>query len=306
MKLTYYILGLLALVTSDATGNQAEDGSSLKNCQNIREKGFVEVGHYVVYNTVNNTVEAIMIHCDEKDGMLQLMDKEDGTAGRSVARNCKELQDQGVSDDGPNIIYPFSNHPDTPILVLCDQTTRGGGWTVIIRRDDSYDDLTDFGRTFEEYAAGFGDVNYDFYIGNHVIHALTNPSQNELLVTTEDTDGETGYAHYQYFHIGDRDEWDLKPYTMSVGLYTGTIGDGLGYHVGMGFSTIDQDNDISVGDCAAPWGGGYGGGGWWYRACYHACLTGPYGTMDFRWYSEAGSYYVLNKAQMMVRPSTCT
>ncbi|CAL4114497.1 unnamed protein product [Meganyctiphanes norvegica] len=310
MKLTYFILGLLALVISDASGHQAEDGSSPRNCQNIRENGFVEVGHYVVYNTVNNTNEATMIYCGEKDGM-QLVDKEDGTAGRSGARNCKELQDQGMNQDGPNIIYPYPDHPETPLLVLCDQTTQGGGWTVILRRDDSYDDLTDFARTFEEYAAGFGYINYDFYIGNDVIHALTNPSQNELWVTIEDLLGETGYAHYQYFHVNAREGYaregyygnNLPPYMMDCGLYEGTIGDGLEYQNGMGFSTLDQDNDVHDDiNCAKT----DGGGGWWYRACYNGLLTGPYGTDYFRWFTE-DSYYILSKAQMMVRPSsTCT
>ncbi|CAL4102989.1 unnamed protein product [Meganyctiphanes norvegica] len=299
MKLPYYILGLLALVISDASGHQAEDGSSSKNCQNIREMGFAEVGHYIVYNTVNNTEEVIMIYCDEKDGM-QLVDKEGGTTGRSVARNCKELQDQGMNHDGPNIIYPFPDHPETPVLVLCDQTTQGGGWTVIIRRDDSYDDLTDFERTFEEYAAGFGDVNYDFYIGNEVIHALTDSSSNELWVSIEDWHGETGYAYYQYFHVAAREGNDQPPYMMDIGFYEGTIGDGMDYSAGMGFSTIDQDNDLSAGDCAAVWGGG----GWWYRSCANVCLTGPYGTEYFYWHDR--SYYRLSKAKMMVRPLTST
>ncbi|CAL4204187.1 unnamed protein product [Meganyctiphanes norvegica] len=302
MKLTYFILGLLALVISDASEHQAEDGSSPRNCQDIRENGFVEVGHYVVYNTVNNTEEAIMIYCDEKDGMLQLMDKEDRTAGRSAARNCKELQDQGISNDGVNIIYPFPDHPETPLLVLCDQTTQGGGWTVILRRDDSYDALTDFNRTFEEYAAGFGDVNYDFYIGNEVIHALTDSSLNELLIPIDDTGTVgSGYAHYQYFHVAARYEWNLPPYKMGIGLYEGTIGDGLQWHSGMGFSTTDQDNDENDDDnCAADWGGGG-----WYRDCATVCLTCPYGTYFFSWWSK-DSYWELSKAQMMVRPSSST
>ncbi|CAL4122723.1 unnamed protein product, partial [Meganyctiphanes norvegica] len=103
----------------------------------------------------------------------------------------------------------------------------------------------------EEYATGFGDVNYDFYIGNEVIHALTDPSQNELWVTIEERyTGETGYAHYQYFHVAARDENPLPPYVMDIGLYEGTIGDGLLFHIGMGFSTIDQDNDYADYNCA--------------------------------------------------------
>ncbi|CAL4248422.1 unnamed protein product, partial [Meganyctiphanes norvegica] len=262
--------------------------------------GFAQVGHYVVYNTTrNNTDEAIMIYCDEQDDM-QSVDKEYGAVERSGARNCKELQDLGMSEDGPNIIYPLPNHPETPVMVFCDQTTQGGGWTAILRRDDSFEELTDFDRTFEEYAAGFGDVNNDFYIGNEVIHALTDTIQSELWVTIEDIDGVTGYAHYQYFHVAAREEYQLPPYTMSIVLHEGSIGDALGYQNGMGFSAMDQDNDIDiVGECAVRYGGG-----WWFRSCFLTCLTCPYESEDFHWHFE-DSTYTLSKAQMMVRPSTC-
>ncbi|CAL4101217.1 unnamed protein product, partial [Meganyctiphanes norvegica] len=106
-------------------------------------------------------------------------------------------------------------------------------------------------------------------IGNEVIHALTDLSLNELWVTIEDKyAGETGYAHYQYFHVAARDEYKLPPYIMDSGLCEGTTGDGLQYHNGMGFSTIENDYDIYVDDCAAR----YGGGGWWYRDCANVCL----------------------------------
>ncbi|CAL4109099.1 unnamed protein product [Meganyctiphanes norvegica] len=221
----------------------------------------------------------------------------------AVARNCKELQDQGMDHDGPSTIYPFPNHPETSVSVLCDQTTQGGGWTVITRRDDTYYDRNNFARTFEEYADGFGELDYDFYIGNEVIHALTGlQGHNELWVTIEDTHGETGYAHYGYFHVGARLAILLPPYMMGIGLYEGTIGDGMEYHNGMGFSTMDQDHDIDNDlHCSAV----SGGGGWWSRDCYRVLLTGPYGTGYFHW-SSINSYYTLSKAQMMVRPSTCS
>ncbi|CAL4122724.1 unnamed protein product, partial [Meganyctiphanes norvegica] len=86
---------------------------------------------------------------------------------------------------------------------------------------------------------------------------------------------------------------------MDIGLYEGTIGDGLLFHIGMGFSTIDQDNDYADYNCAEY----FYGAGWWYRVCCTACLTNQYGSTYFMWSSD-DSHYILSKAQMMVRPSS--
>ena len=49
-------------------------------------------------------------------------------------------------------------------------------------------------------------------------------------------------------------------------------GDGLSYHNGSPFSTMDNDNDQEHfgRSCSAT----YGNGGWWYRDCYTSNLTG--------------------------------
>ncbi|CAL4228375.1 unnamed protein product, partial [Meganyctiphanes norvegica] len=301
MKSPYYLFASLALAISIASGHLPEDGILPRSCQDIREQGFVLVRHYVVYHTVNtNTELATMIYCDEKDGM-QLPEEEDGTKHRTVAMNCKDLQDQGMNSDGYGTIYPLLEYPDTTVLVLCIQTINGGGWTVISHRDENYDNPTDFNKTFEEYAEGFGDVNYDFYIGNEVIHSLTDSTMNELWVDIEDIKGRTGYAHYKYFHVGPKDPLqDKPPYMMDSGFYEGTIGEGLGYHNGMGFSTWDQDSDIFSSNCARDIGGG-----WWYKNCVMSHLNGLYGSEWFRWVTNF-SEFILSKAQMMVRPLKCT
>ncbi|CAL4130961.1 unnamed protein product [Meganyctiphanes norvegica] len=302
MKPSYYIIASLAFIISFASGRQVEDDPLPRNCLDIRGKGFSQVGHYVVYQTTNNHTEhedAIMIYCDEKDGM-KLPKEEDEAPPRSAATHCKDILDQGVTQDGYYIIYPFSEHPETAVLVHCDQSTAGGGWTLINRRDEEYDNPIDFQRTFDEYAEGFGNVNYDFYIGNEVIHSLTDSSINELWVTIGTKDGETGYEHYQYFHVGARvfPEYGTPPYMLDSGFYEGTLGDGMEVYNGMGFTTLDQDNDIFDDDnCARKYGGG-----WWYKMCVMTNLNGLYGNSHFRWYSTEHDYPYLRKAQMMVRP----
>ncbi|CAL4135292.1 unnamed protein product [Meganyctiphanes norvegica] len=118
----------------------------------------------------------------------------------STARNCHELQEHGMESDGPNIIYPFSSHPDNTVLVYCDQTTEQGGWTVIQRRIDGSED---FYRDWQEYENGFGSVEKEFWLGNIVIHELTEQTVNEILVELEDWVGEKRHAHYKMFHIAD-------------------------------------------------------------------------------------------------------
>ncbi|CAL4156044.1 unnamed protein product [Meganyctiphanes norvegica] len=237
-----------------------------------------------------------MIYCDENDGM-KLLDEKNKTKQRAVATNCKDLKDQGTDLDGIYIMYPFADHPETPVLIPCDQTTQGGGWTVIIRRDESYPQTTEFSRSFEEYASGFGNVNYDFYIGNEIINSLTDSSINELWVEIEANNGTTGYAHYKYFHVGARDAHvkGEPTYMMDSGFYEGSKGEGLGYDNGMGFTTYDQDNDLYDKNCAD------GRNGWWHKDCHFANLNGPYGSVYFRWHTTENNY-ILSKAHMMVRP----
>ena len=55
-------------------------------------------------------------------------------------------------------------------------------------------------------------------------------------------------------------------------IFTGTAGNSLSYHNGMGFSTIDQDN---IKNCSARFRGG-----WWYKSCHKANLNGEYGNTE--------------------------
>ncbi|XP_034473401.1 angiopoietin-related protein 4-like isoform X2 [Drosophila innubila] len=94
--------------------------------------------------------------------------------------NCTDAKSSGINE----ILIPkFSCQP---FKVACDAETRGGGWTIILRRMDG---TVDFYRNWAAYKEGFGDLNGEFFLGLDKIHALTEERNQELLVVLEDNEG---------------------------------------------------------------------------------------------------------------------
>lgn len=124
----------------------------------------------------------------------------------------------------------------------------------------SYND--DFYRTWAEYKDGFGDIDGEFFIGLDKLYAMTNyDGPQELLVLMENgTNSAEGYAKYDAFKIGNESE---KYVLKRTGRYTGTAGDSLKVHIGLKFTTKDQDNDNYGPNCAESFMGA-----WWYGSCH--------------------------------------
>ena len=136
-------------------------------------------------------------------------------------------------DAGTVVCTPFVL-PSTPSRpTACDMSTDNGGWTVFQRRKDW---SVDFYRNWDQYVNGFGNLNGEFWLGLRQINEITAHSSSTLRV-----DLPSGYyAKYSYFSVGD----SASMYTLSVSGYSGNAGyDGLSYHNGMKFTTLDQDND---------------------------------------------------------------
>ena len=143
--------------------------------------------------------------------------------------------------------------------------TDGGGWTVFQRRQDG---SVDFDRNWIDYENGFGNLTGEFWLGLDKINRLTQKGFNSLQVELGDFDGNTRYAQYTTFSVGD----STTEYTLTVGGYSGTAGDSLNWPNGMKFTTRDNDNDDwSSGNCAFKWHGG-----WWYNNCFDSHLNGLY------------------------------
>ncbi|CAL4183142.1 unnamed protein product, partial [Meganyctiphanes norvegica] len=204
---------------------------------------------------------------------------------------------QGMSSSGIDIIYPYLEHPDDPVLVLCDQETDGGGWTVIQNR---YDGSEDFYRSWDEYVTGFGNPNEEHYLGNDVISQLTGQKVNELRVEIENWDNKSTYAHYQMFWV----QLGYN-YMLQVALYDGTAGNGFSVNdYGQFFSTFDHDMDPSSQNCAEDYHGG-----WWYGAyCGFSNLNGRYYPNGDAGDAEDGMtwgddrHHVLKTSTMKIRP----
>ena len=98
--------------------------------------------------------------------------------------------------------------------VYCDQTTAGGGWTVIQKRQDG---SVNFYRGWADYKKGFGNMEGEFWLGLDKIHRLTKALRNKLRVELEDWSGNTVHAEYSHFGVSNE---NLK-YKLSLGSYSG-------------------------------------------------------------------------------------
>ncbi|KAH8418362.1 hypothetical protein KR222_009303, partial [Zaprionus bogoriensis] len=113
----------------------------------------------------------------------------------------------------------------------------GSGWTVIQRRING---TVDFYREWDDYKAGFGNVEGEFFIGLERLHRMTKDQRYELYIQLVDQSNEVRYARYDNFVVeGEEQKYLLS----SVGSYTGTAGDSMTAHKGYKFSTFDSDND---------------------------------------------------------------
>ena len=179
---------------------------------------------------------------------------------------------------------------------------------MLMKRQDS---SVDFYLNWTEYRNGFGNLEGEHWLGLDNMHLLTNLSgvPAQLRVDLADWEGNTSFAIYDQFSVGDEN----SDYTLSVSGYqsASTAGDSLtNPHNGQRFSTPDRDNDKATtyadGHCAV-----FFHGPWWHNNCYRSLLTGKYHTSGgpwntvprgIIWYTWKGLYYSLHVAEMKIRP----
>ncbi|XP_035287365.1 angiopoietin-2b [Anguilla anguilla] len=212
-------------------------------------------------------------------------------------QDCAEIYKSGITENGVFALH-LPNSTQT-VKVFCDMKTRGGGWTVLQRRQDG---SVDFNRGWKDYKTGFGDPSGEHWLGNEIIHLLTSAQDYNLEVQLRDVQGNEAHSHYDYFYVSTEE----KNYSLHFRGFGGSAGRTSSLTPsGTPFSTKDRDNDNCSCKCAQM-----ASGGWWFDACGPSNLNGIYygsGSNVVRyngikWYYWKGPSMIANMTTMMVRP----
>ncbi|XP_071127532.1 fibrinogen-like protein A [Mytilus edulis] len=167
-----------------------------------------------------------------------------------IAKDCNDIH-RTMNKSGVYHIYP-TGVPG--YKVYCDMDTDGGGWTVFQYRSGGV--VSFHTKLWEDYKNGFGEVNGDHWLGNDRVHQLTGLGNNVLRIYFEDWEGNSRYAVFNSFSLGD----EVSNYILSYGSYSGNAGNSLVNNVK--FTTADRQNDGRPKgyNCAKD----QYGGPWWY------------------------------------------
>ena len=242
----------------------------------------------IITQLVILTLSLLQINADQHcDDLFQEL-KSSCTLTEVTTEGCCELK-KFLSTYAKNGVYKIHKGTFTGSgSAYCDMITTGGGWVVIQRNKKS--SLVNFNRNWTDYEKGFGDLNTEFWYGLQEINCLTQRGQWEMRVDYQKNDKTWSYLHYNQFSVGSASE----EYPLTVGGFTGVgtdlFNDKSKPHNGMKFSTPDNDNDKTGGNCAAD-----GKSGWWYYSCYYININ----TQPPR---VAGSVLF---SEMKIRPKDC-
>ncbi|CAC5408516.1 unnamed protein product [Mytilus coruscus] len=179
----------------------------------LNEVGFtyVEVDHYredPLYDTCfGNPCKPGEICEGTNDGGVFCV-KEHEEIDEDDCTNLKKLNPNNES--GVYTVYPSKTGEG--LQVFCDM--KNGGWTVIQRRINGSED---FSRNWVEYENGFGDLQYEFWLGNKYINILTSNEFYKLRVELVRSNGSNYYAEYSTFVVDNA----ASSYRLTVGGYSG-------------------------------------------------------------------------------------
>lgn len=237
------------------------------------EKKFTTKKLFDLQTELNSTklkLKEITKKYDDKTIKYQLLSDESANF-KSAYEECKAGKmhktnsqiNGGASSCAESVNYSGGLQMQLPgvndFRVACDAKVNGSGWTVIQRR---YNGLVNFNLKWNEYKAGFGNVDEEHFIGLERLHLLTKSQRYELYIQLTDQSNDIRFARYDNFVVESENEgYKLS----SLGQYTGNAEDSFSAHVGNKFSTIDRDNDMdSNRNCAKVLQGG-----WWFFDCAH-------------------------------------
>ncbi|XP_006865746.1 PREDICTED: tenascin [Chrysochloris asiatica] len=298
----------------DLTASKIQSETALLTWQRPRAS---VTGYLLVYESIDGTVKEVIVGPDTTSYSLAELTPSTHYTARIQAlngplrsqlvqtifttigllypfpRDCSQAMLNGDTASGLYTIYLNGNKTQS-LKVYCDMTSDGGGWIVFLRRNNGRED---FYRNWKTYAAGFGDLKEEFWLGLDNLNKITTQGQYELRVDLQDH-GETAYAVYDRFSVGDA----RTRYKLKVEGYSGTAGDSMAYHNGRSFSTFDKDTDSAITNCALSYKGAF-----WYKNCHRVNLMGKYGdnnhSQGVNWFHWKGHEYSIQFAEMKLRPS---
>ena len=207
--------------------------------------------------------------------------------------SCKHLKELGATKDG---VYTIKPDEQGPLKVYCDQTTDGGGWTVLQRRRSPF--KTSFNRNWEEYRTGFGNLTGEFWLGNDNIHRLA-AAPVSFRVDIHETGGNKRYARYENFVVAGADDkyrWNMDSFSGDLPNAIYGSSTPAWRETNMQFSTPDNDNDnYKEGRCSPS-------SGWWVNRCRLVNLNQDGGPI-WSQVPHKGTFLRGSFSEMKVRPN---
>jgi ficolin len=189
-----------------------------------------------------------------------------------AADSCSVIDPRVRQDCG----YPGISRADCLKNASCcfDDTVWNVKWCFVdptricqnILVQQNVDGSSFFDRTWNEFKAGFGNTNGNYWLGNDQLRTLTQNNKYKLRMELQSkASGLWYWAEYDTFRVGD----ESTQYTLTISGFSGNVGkDAMDYHNGMKFTTKDRDNDLNYVNCAQERSGGF-----WYNACAYSCVN---------------------------------
>ncbi|XP_038669883.1 fibrinogen-like protein 1-like protein [Scyliorhinus canicula] len=231
-------------------------------------------------------------NCEEKIANLHMLPAEERfTRGIPIRprsgypKDCSAVRGRS----GLHIIKPTGS---PPLVVYCQLSRYGGGWTVI--QKNTYRSKITWKEYWTAYKYGFGNILQDHWLGNEYIFKIISQGNYKVMFLICNSLNRERVAYYDSFAIAN----ERNGYQLSLGRYSGNAGNALigtlksGVHDNMKFSTVDRDQDLSSSNCASSARGGF-----WYNSCYRVNLN----SKAISWYGFCNGNCRLS--QILIKPN---